>query len=114
MQGLFSGFHRLSCDLETLPMVGFSLNCTPVSCYFYDVYNTPNLIKSGFSSSIHRPILTLFVHNLTNFSSTCIIFFSWQTRVKIAFPIALVNSHYLVIKIGETQAIPYLQGSQEN
>lgn len=54
--------------------------------------------------------------NFATFSSTCIIFFSWQTHVKIvlAFPVALVDSHSLAIKIGEMQAIPCSQGSQEN
>jgi len=44
---------RLSNDLETLSMVGFALNCAPFSCCFCDVYDTPNLMKSGFSSNIH-------------------------------------------------------------
>lgn len=51
-----------------------------------------------------------------SFSSTCIILFPWWTHVKIvlAFPVVLGDSHYLVIKIGETQAIPYSQASQGN
>lgn len=32
----------------------------------------------------------------------------------LAFPVVLADSHYLVIKIGEAQAVSYSQASQEN
>lgn len=44
---------RLSLDLETLSMAAFTLNCTPFSCSFWDVYNAPDQMKSDFSSNIH-------------------------------------------------------------